>query len=175
VSKTYIVYNSAMVTTAAPVKQPTGTAIRTMMQLAPNYPIRVVSWGFSADASALAIPGQVELIDTGAIFGTLSTAYATADIQPYNDPNAPAQTAGSTGFPLSMGTTSLSAFATGATTEGAITATRMGDVKLLDPVATWDRDWVLGREFEVPAGHCLRVRATFAASVNAICYVQFEV
>src|SRR5690242_16652197 len=32
-SLSYIVYNAAMATTAAPVKQPTGTAIRTMMQL----------------------------------------------------------------------------------------------------------------------------------------------
>ena len=54
-TKTYWIHNSAMVTTAAPVKQPTGTAIRTMMQLAPDssQPVmRIHEWGFSLDSYA---------------------------------------------------------------------------------------------------------------------------
>lgn len=173
-SNLYIVYNSAMVTTAAPVKQPTGTAIRTMLQLAPAVPINVVEWGCSFDASAAATPGQVELLDTGTVFATVSTAFAVADVQPYNDPNAPANTSGSSGTPLNLGT-ALSGFATAAGTEGTPTATRMGDIQLVDPVNQWAKQWPLGREFRVPNGHALRVRATFGTTVNMIAYVIFEV
>ena len=175
-AKTYWVQNSAMATTAAAVKQPTGTAIRTMLQLAPapGTPIRVVQWGCSFDASALATPGQIELIDTSTVFATVSTAFAVADVQLYNDPNAPANTAGTTGVPLNLGT-ALSGFATAAGTEGTPTATRYGDLVMIDPAAgPYAYQSVQGREFEVPGGHALRVRATFGATVNMYCYVVFE-
>lgn len=165
-----------MVTTAAPVKQPTGTAIRTMMQLAPasGVPVRVVEWGCSFDGSVAATPGTVELVDTGTVFATaLSTAYAAADIQPHNDPNAPANTSGTSGVPLNLGT-GLSGFSTAAVTEGSTTAARMGDCQLLDPINPYVKQFPLGREFEVPGGHALRVRMTFGATVNALIYVIFE-
>lgn len=173
-AKTYVAYNSAMVTTASPVKQPTGTAIRTMMQLAPGVPMRVIEWGVSFDGSAAATPGIVELIDTGTVFATLSTAYAVADIQTYGDPNAPANTAGASGVPLNLGT-ALSAFATAAGTEGTPTATRMGGVGLIAPTNQYEKQMPLSREFEVPAGHALRVRMNFGATVNTLIYVIFEV
>jgi hypothetical protein len=173
-AKTYIVYNSAMVTTAAPVKQATGTAIRTMMQLAPAVPIRPIEWGVSFDGSAAATPGIVELIDTGTVFATVSTAYAVADVQPYGDPNAPANTSGSSGTPLNLGT-SLSGFATASGTEGTPTATRMGGLGLIAPTNQYEKQMPLAREFEVPAGHALRVRVTFGATVNMLAYVIFEV
>jgi hypothetical protein len=164
-----------MATTAAPVKQPTGTAIRTMMQLAPatGFAIRIIEWGCSYDGFAAVIPGTVELIDTGTVFATVSTAYAAADIQPYGDPNATANTTGTSGVPLNLGT-SLSGFATASGTEGSTTATRMGAVGLFSPTTLNFFQMPLSREFEVPPGHCLRVRATFAATVNMICYIIFE-
>lgn len=177
-AKTYIVFNSAMPTTAAPVKQPTGTAIRTMMQLAPatGFPIRVIEWGCSFDGSAAATPGQVELIDTGTVFATtLSTAYGVNDIMPFSDPNAPANTSGTSGVPLNLGT-SLSGFATAAAgNEGTTTAGRVGDTQLVAPTNQYVKQFPLGREFEVPAGHALRVRATFGTTINMYCYVIFEV
>jgi len=170
-AKTYLVHNSAMVTTAAPVKQPTGTAIRTMMQLAPGVTIRIVEWGFSLDSYAT--PGEVELVDTGTVFCTgMSAAYAVADVQPHDDPNAPANTSGSTGVPLNLGT-GLSAFATGAGTEGTVTAAKMKDL-CLNPVGPYCKQWPLGREPEVVSGDALRVRMTFATSVNAYIYAIFE-
>ena len=175
-AKTYMVYNSSMVTTASPVKQPTGTSIRTMMQLAPSgAPIRVIEWGCSFDANAAATPGIVELIDTGAVPATtMSTAYAVADIQPWNDPNAQANTSGSSGVPLNLGA-SLSAFATAAAGgEGTITATRMGDCQLIAPTNQYVKQFPLGREFEVVSGHFLRIRANFGTTVNMLCYVIFE-
>jgi hypothetical protein len=170
-TKTYWIHNSAMVTTAAPVKQPTGTAIRTMMQLAPSADygvMRIHEWGFSLDSYAVA--GEVELVDTGAVFATsLSTAYAVADIQPHNDATAPANTSGSSGLPLNLGT-GTSGFATGSVTEGSITATAMKDIQL-DPQGPYVKQWPLGLEPEIAGGHALRCRMTFGTSVNAYIYM----
>lgn len=175
-AKTYIVYNAAMATTAAPVKQPTGTAIRTILQLkfATGVIGRIIEWGCSFDGSAAATPGQVELIETGAILATVSTAFAAADVQPYGDPNAPANTSGTSGVPLNLGT-SASGFATGSGTEGTIVASRMADLQMLPPTGPYVKQWPLGREFEVVPGNALRVRATFGATVNMSCYIIFEV
>lgn len=167
--KAYWVHNSAAVTTAAPVKQPTGTAIRTMMQLAPDVSqpvMRIHEWGFSLDTYTIA--GQIELLDTGSVFATVSTAYAVADIQPHNDATAPANGSGTTGKPLNLGT-SLSGFATAAGTEGTITTTAMKDIQM-DPQSPYVKQWPLGLEPEVAGGHALRIRVTFGTTVNMYCY-----
>lgn len=171
---TYIVLNSAMATTAAPAKQPTGAAIRTMLQIRPaiGYIIRPISWGCSFDASVAAAPGVVELVETD-VAATMSTAFAVADVQPYGNASAPANTAGAAGVPLNLGTTT-SGFATAAVTEGATTASRMADVQLVAPTNQYLLQWPLGREFECIPGRYLRVRATFPATVNMICFVIFE-
>lgn len=174
-ASTYIVYNSAMATTAAPVKQPTGTAIRTMMQIRPatGVLIRPVAWGCSFDASAAATPGIVELIEVD-VAATMSTAYAAADVQPYGNATAPANTAGSTGVPLNLSTTT-SGFATAAVTEGTTTASRMADLHLIAPTNQYMQQWPLAREFDVQPQKFLRVRVTFGATVNMICWIIFEV
>lgn len=135
--------------------------------------IRVIEWGISFDGTAAATPGKVELIDTGTVFATMTTAYAAADIQPFGNSLIVANTAGSDGVPLNLSTTT-SGFATTAVTEGSITATRMGDCQLIAPTGQYVKQFPLGREFEVPGGHALRVRVTFGTTVNAICYVIFE-
>jgi hypothetical protein len=130
---TYLVYNSAMALTAAPVDQPTGMAIRTMLQIRPavGYIIRPIAWGISFDGAAAAAGGVVELIEVD-VAATMSTAFATADVQPYGNANAPANTAGASGVPLNLSTTT-SGFATGAVTEGTPTASRMADVQVIQP------------------------------------------
>src|SRR4051812_45659408 len=99
----YILFNSAAPTTAAPVKQPTGTAVRTMMQwrLATGVRAAITAWGCSFDASAAATPGQVELFENTAA-ATMSTAYAAADIQPYGNYSSIANTAGASGVPFNL-------------------------------------------------------------------------
>ncbi len=172
---TYIVYNSAMATTAAPVSQPTGTAIRTMMQLRPatGVIIRPIAWGISFDGAAAATPGKVELIEVD-VAATMSTAYAAADIQPYGNANAAANTAGASGVPLNLSTTT-SGFATAAVTEGTTTASRMGDLQLIAPTTQYSQQFPLGREFEVAPQKYLRVRVTFGTTVNCYCWIIFEV
>jgi hypothetical protein len=174
VAQSYLVYNSADATTAAPVKQPTGTSIRTMLQIAPNVPIKVFEWGCSFDGSAAATPGQVELVDTGTVFATMSTAFVVGDVQTFTDSNAVANTGTSAGVPLGIGA-AFSGFATAAVTEGSTTVTRNGDLQMLPPTGPYVKQFPLGREFYVPSGHALRVRMTFGTSVNAYCYVLFEV
>lgn len=170
-ANTYVAYNAAMPTTAAIVKVATGTAIKTMLQLKPAVPIEVVEWGISFDGAALAAPGTVELIDTSTVFATV-TALAAADVMPFNDPNAPANTAGASGTPLNLSTTA-SGFT--ATAEGTITATRVLDAQLIDPVNQYIKQFPLGLEPKVAAGVSLRVRVTFGTTVNALCYVVFRV
>lgn len=170
-SNTYTVYNGAMPTTGSSAKVTTGTAVKTMLQLKPAVPIKVVEWGISFDGSAAATPGTCELIDTGTVFATV-TAYAAADVFQFFDPGAPANTAGTSGTPLNLGT---AASGYTASAEGSVTATRLGDVQLLAPTAPYFKQFPLGREFGVPAGDSLRIRVNFGAAVNALCYVTFEV
>lgn len=170
-ANTYVVYNGAMPTTAAIAKVATGAAIKTLLQIKPAIPIEVVEWGISFDGSALAAPGTVELIDTGTVFATV-TSYAAADVMPFNDPNAPANTAGASGTPLNLGT---SASGYTASAEGAITATRVLDGQLIDPVNQYIHQFPLGLEPKIAAGDSLRIRVTFGTTVNGLCYVVFRV
>lgn len=166
----YLVANSAMPTTAAPVKQPTGTAIRTMLQLATasGNPIWVEEWGIGFDGTTAATPIQCELIDTGSVAATMSTAHVASGVMQYD------YVSDGGAATLSLGTTSLTGFATAAVTEGTITATRLGDLQLVPPSSLYVKQFPLGREFLVPGGRFLRVRVTATASVNCWTYVLFS-
>ncbi len=110
----YMVGNWTRPTTAAPVERPTGTAIRTMLQLATlsTAGIKIVEWGISFDGFAAAAPIQVELFNcTGA--ATMSTALAATDVSRMSDP------LGTETIPLQYGT-ALSAYATTSVTEGSV-------------------------------------------------------
>lgn len=172
--KTYIIYNSAQATTAAPVSQPTGTAIRTMMQLrtALSVEARLIAFGLSFDGSAAATPGKVELFET-TVAATMSTAYAAGDIQPFVPYSAAANTAGATGVPFNLSTTT-SGFATAAVTEGTVAGYRAAWVGLVAPTNAFDYQFPLGREFELTPQNYLRLRVTFGASVNLIAYLVIE-
>ncbi len=168
----YFIQNSALQTTAAPIKQPTGTAIRTMMQLKLGAGIigKIKSWGCSFDAFAAALPGQVELFEC-TVAATMSTAYVNADIQP-QDPNAPAN---ASNFPIDVTSTSTSGFATAAVTEGTVAGVRNFDLQMIAPTGQYSYTWPLGQEPMLKAGNFLRGRATFAATVNMYMWILLEV
>ena len=181
-ANTYMVINGAQGTnapTAAPVKQPTGTSIRTMLQLAPasGWSMKIIEWGCSFDGSAAATPGEVELVDTLTVFGTLTTALAVGDIMPWGPGNAalaPANTSGSSGLPLNL-STATTAFASASGTEGSVAAScRYLDLQMITPTNSYVKQFPLGREPVVPGGHALRVRVTFGTSVNMYCYCIVE-
>jgi hypothetical protein len=163
----YMVGNWTRPTTAAPVKQPTGTAVRTMLQLATTTTdaIKIVEWGISFDGSAAATPINVELFNcTGA--ATMSTALAATDVARFGDPT------GSDVAPLQY-STALSAYATAAVTEGTVANYNAIDNQLIAPTSQYVKQFPLGREPSIPLSTFLRVRVTAAASVNCLCYVVF--
>lgn len=161
----FSIANSTVATTAAPVKQPTGAAIRTMLQIEVGSTINAgfVEWGISFDGTtATNVPGQVEFFGcTGA--ATVSTASASTDVFLYGD-------IGGTGTQIVFGGTTHTGFATAAITEGTVANYRLGDLQLLNPTVGYVKQWPLGREFVVPSSKFLRVRVTFANTVNAYIY-----
>lgn len=172
---TYAVYNSAQATTAAPVAQPTGTSIRTMVQIrtATNVNARLIAWGCSFSGSAAATPGNVELFENTAA-ATMSTAYAAGDFMPFGQYNAVANTAGSSGIPFNLSTTT-SGFATTSVTEGTVAAYRMADLAMLPPTGPYVYQWPLGMEFELTPQLYLRCRVTFAATINMYIWILIQV
>jgi hypothetical protein len=166
----YKAYNAPMATTAATAKVTTGTAIKTMLQIATPSTRQMIpkSWGFSLDAApATTGVGVVELIQTD-VAATV-TAHVAAGIQPL-DPNGTAS--------LCVGGTALTGY-TG-TAEGTTTASRLLDVVEISGVSngagpTDYRYQFLPEEWEpVAVSKFLRVRVTFSAAVNMLCWVVWD-
>jgi hypothetical protein len=161
VLNTYIAFNGPAPTTAALTPVTTGTAIKTLLQIATpsTCEMRVIEWGISFDGSAAATPGKVELIDTN-VAATV-TAHIAAGVVSHND----------TGTVASRMTLGTSATGYTATAEGTTTASRLLDYQQIAPTGQYVKQYPLGLEPEVAASRFLRVRVTFAAAVNAVCYV----
>jgi len=140
-AKTYRAYNGASPTTAALAPVTTGTAIKTMLQIATpsTEQLRVVEWGISFDGSAAATPGKIELIETD-VAATV-TAHVAAGIIKVNSPNDVA----------SLVTLGTSATGYTASAEGTTTASRLLDYQLIAPTGQYVIQYPLGREKEVAA------------------------
>jgi hypothetical protein len=154
-----------MPTTAAQASVATGTAIKTMLQVATpaTRQFEVVKWGVEFPTPPTA-PVTCELVETGAIAATV-TAHVAAGVQPYDNPDAPASLA-------TLGTT-----ATGytSTAEGTIVAVRYADFEVIPiGVGSYTWEWSLGRGFVVGESRFLRVRMTTATTVNAVCWVLWS-
>lgn len=167
----YKTWNGPMPTTAAQAKVTTGTAVKTMLQLATpaTRQIQLIAWGFSIDAApATTGTGEVELVETGAIAATV-TAHAAAGVQPL-DPNAPASL-------LTLGTS-----ATGytATVEGSIVAARVFDAQSVAGVSNGAGPLNYAYQFMpderpiIAVSRFLRVRATFSAAVPMLTWVVWD-
>ncbi|MFE2346491.1 hypothetical protein [Kitasatospora cineracea] len=157
-----------MPTTAALAKVSTGTATKTMLQLATpsTRQIQLISWGFSLDVTPGAA-SMVELLQTDA--AATVTAHVASGVQPL-DPNAPASL-------LTLGTS-----ATGytATAEGSTTAARVFDVKQIPLSAgatdlTYFYQWMPDERPIIAVSKFLRVRATMATSAsNMTCWIVWD-
>jgi len=159
--KQYIAFNGPSPTTAAQVAVTTGTAIKTLLQIATpsTTDIKVIEWGISFDGSSAATPIKVELLQTD-VAATVTSLTPTI----WGNPNAPAS--------LCVGGTSATGYTS--TAEGTITATREFDVQFIAPTNQYMKQFPLGREPWVPVSKFLRVRVTAGAAVNAYCYVIWE-
>jgi hypothetical protein len=164
----YKCWNAPMPTTAAIAKVTTGTTIKTMLQIATpsTRELQLISWGYSLDAVPGSTGGIIELIQTD-VAATV-TAHVASGVQPL-DPNAPA----------SLMTLGTSATGYTATVEGSITATRSFDTDQIPPTAgatsvNYDYQFVQDERPIVAVSKFLRVRVTFAAAVNMLCWVVWD-
>jgi hypothetical protein len=167
-AKNYGVTNGAAPGAAAPVSITTGTAIKTMIQLATNTTtpaIRFTEWWAEFDGSTAATPIKVELLrHTGGPQTTL-TAYAAADIAKFNDPNAPASS-------IQLGT-ALSGFSN-TTTEVTPTTAVSLETHFVPPTSGIYVQFPLGREPEVQVSAFARLRTTAGAAVNCLAGLVWE-
>lgn len=163
----YLIGNGPMQTTAAFAPVSTGTAIKTLLQVKPGATaiLRIVEWGISFDGAAAATPGRIELIETD-VAATVTAAVAN-DITKYD---SDALLAGDpTTDWIAVGTS-----ATGytASVEGSITAVRnLAGPQFIAPTSQFIQQFPLGREPIIQPGKFGRIRVTFAAAVNAYCYM----
>jgi hypothetical protein len=163
----FICWNGAAPTTAALVKVTTGTAIKTMLQVATpsTRMIQLVSWGYTLDA----VPGsagQVELLQTD-VAATV-TAHVAAGVMPLQP-----------GIPASLMTLGTGATGYTASAEGTTTASRVFDVGLIPSSAgatdlQYDYEWMPDARPVVDISKFLRVRVTFGGAVNMNCYVVWD-
>lgn len=161
-AQTYIAWSSAAPTTASQATTATGTAIKTMLQVATpsTAEVKVIEWGVSFDGSAAATPGIIELLQTD-VAATGGTGYTPTT---YSNPNGPAS--------LCVGGAALTGF--GFSGEGTITATRVMAGGLIAPTNQFVQQFPLGREPMVPVSKFLRIRVKFGTTVNALAYIVWE-
>lgn len=151
----YICWNSNMPTTAAQASVTTGTAIKTMLQIATpaTRQIQLISWGFSLDDP----PGAdsvIELCQTD-VAATV-TAHVASGVIPL-DPNAPA----------SLMTLGTSATGYAASAEGTPTAVRVFQAISLSSISAeaaaamnYTYQWMPDERPFVAVSKFLRIRAT---------------
>lgn len=158
--------------TAAPGLQTTAATVtgRTMLQIATAAAValRPIEWGYVLSAVPAA-PVALELIDTGAVPATGLTAHVAGSI---NKANVPTGAASSVQLGTALTGYTNSAAAGG---EGSITATRLLDFHEENGLYL-NKQYPLGREWEIPAGNFLRIRATpgSAVAVSLLVYVLWE-
>lgn len=159
-----------MPTTAAQASVTTGTAIKTMLQLATpsTRQIQLISWGFTVDAApATTGVGVVELLQTD-VAATV-TAHVASGVQPL-DPNAPA----------SLLTLSTSGTGYTGTAEGSTTAARVFDVVNVAGVSNGASPTEYTYQFMpderpiIAVSKFVRIRVTFSAAVNMRCSITWD-
>ena len=160
-ARKYFAANGASPTTAAQVAVTTGTAIKTLLQVATpsTTGLSIIEWGISFDGSAAATPIKVELLQTD-VAATVTSLTPTL----WGDNNTLAS--------LCVGGTTATGYT--ATAEGTITATIMFDVQFIAPTSQYKWAWPFQREPKVLASKFLRVRVTAGTAVNAYCFVVWE-
>lgn len=164
----YMAWNFAMPTTAAPTPVTTGTAIKTMLQIAPTRLIELVGWGYTFDD----LPGAdsvIELLTTGTVAATVTAHGSTGIIKmgnPASDASQVTLGASATGFTASA--------------EGAVTATRLFDAVTVNNSETSaapkfnHEKYFLPGEFQVAASDILRVRATTPTTATTmLCWIKW--
>lgn len=164
----YITWNGPAPTTTAQQSVTTGTAIKTMLQLATpaSRMIQLLEWGFSLDDPPGA-DGVIELLQTD-VAATV-TAHVAAGV-PNLDPNGT----------VSLLTLGTSATGYTATVEGTTTASRVFDTISLSSVSgesglQYVRQWMPDARPIIAVSKFLRVRATTPTTASDMrCWIVFN-
>jgi hypothetical protein len=166
----YLIANGPSPTTAAQVPVTTGTAIKTMLQVAAGStkPLQIVEWGISFDGSAAATPIKVELLETD-VAATV-TAHVTAGIVKLDGEALSGGDPVTNLIPVGTSSTGYTASA-----EGTITATRVFDPQLVAPTNQYVKQFPLGLEPIIQISKFGRIRVTAGAAVNAYAYMIVRV
>lgn len=164
----YKTWNVPMPTTSAPSAVATGTATKTMLQLATpsTRQMQLISWGYTLSTLPGAV-GTVELIQTD-VAATVTAHTSTGIVS--LDPNAPPSL-------LTLGT---SATGYSASAEGSITATRLLDADQIptgagEVMVNYDYQWMPDERPIIAVSKFLRVRATMPSSgVNMLTWICWD-
>ena len=164
----FTIYNGPMPTTASQLGVSTGTGILTLLQILPTKRCRILEWGASFAGAAVAAGVEVELLDTAAVFATV-TGSVDADIHKVDTGSIAASAAG-----LTLANAGNSFLATGytASAEGTVAATRILDAGYITPTNWFHRTFDTPREAII--GNSTRIRFKAAAGVVAICYMTIQ-
>ncbi len=166
--KVYSVLNGAAPGAAAPVNITTGTALKTMLQLATNATtpsIDIAEWFVTFDGSVAGTPIKVELLRHQTAPQTTLTAYVAGDITKVSDPNSPASS-------VQLGT-ALSGFGTGAAEVVPTGSPVSIETHLVSPTSGFYTQFPLDVRPEVAVNNFLRVRTTAGTAVNCYAGVQW--
>jgi hypothetical protein len=166
----YRTWNGPMPTTAAQAAVTTGTAIKTMLQIATpsSRQLQLISWGFSIDGA----PGDgsaFELLQ--ADVAATVTAHVASGVQPL-DPNAPGSLVA-----LSTTGTGYTASAEGTPTGVRVfdTVSTSSSASLNAGVATYRYQWMPDERPIVGVSKFLRVRVTTpTTAVNMRCFICWD-
>jgi hypothetical protein len=143
----------------------TGTALRTLVQVATPSTTQIVilGWGVSFKGVAAADPpGLISLLDSDV--GATSMTSLTPDT--WSNPNAPAS--------LCVGGTGATSVNPSTGVEGTITASRLLDSQEVHPqsgYAVWFPTWAQPR---VAISRFLRLRTTFSVSISALPWIVWD-
>lgn len=168
----YKAWNAPMATSAPMAPVTTGTATKTMFQLAvpATRQFTVISWGYTVDQLPTTTNiGRIELIETDT--AATVTAHVASGVQPLL-PNAPA----------SLATLSTAGTGYTASAEGTIAVTRTFDEDIMlgagwagASPAMYDYQFMPDERPVVNLSKFLRVRALFSViAVDLLCWVVWE-
>jgi hypothetical protein len=168
----YKTWNYAAPTTAPPAPVATGTATKTMLQLAPasGRQVEIISWGYLMSVPSASSGGQVELLQTDVAASGLTAAVAGGIYA--LQPGIPASN-------LQLGA-ALTGYAPGtAVTEGTPVTTRSLDNDLIAAssvaaVINYAYQFVPDERPRVAANTFLRVRATMNTSMTMLCWIVWD-
>jgi len=144
----------------------TGTALKTVLQLLvpATTTIKIWGWGISFDGvTATAVPGLVSLLSV-----TNATAAAVTSTTPqiWSSPNT---------IPLSLCVGGATATGYNASGEGTtLSAQRFFDSQLVHPQTGYSVWFPSDARPPVPVSKSVRIRTTFAATVNCIPWIVYE-